>query len=77
VTSEEKFEFVREQMLTVWRKHQMLDMECPYCLAMVPKGQPVCCGTMQRAVEVIIEWKLLQEKIEFANRVLEQSKLVQ
>lgn len=77
MTPEEKFESVRSQMLEMWRKHQAADIDCPYCLKVLPNGEESCCGTLQRAVDVIIEWKQMQDKLAFANRVLEQSKLVQ
>ena len=73
MTGDEKLEFVRDQMQVMWREQKEMDIHCPYCLHVVNPGDSVCCETLMKAVNAIIEAQNLIERIELANRILEQS----
>ena len=73
MTGDEKLEFVRDQMQIMWREQKEMDIHCPYCLNVVEHGDSACCETLMKAVNAIIEAQTLIDRIELANRILEQS----
>jgi len=73
MTSEEKLEFVRDQMVKMWEEKRELEISCPYFLSVVPAGAPACCGTLTRAVDAILENQEVAERLERAYRIAEKA----
>jgi hypothetical protein len=71
----EKLRFVREQMETMWREKREREISCPYCLSVVPVGAPVCCGTLQRAVNAILQAQDAVDRLDKARRIQEIARL--
>jgi hypothetical protein len=69
----EKLAFVREQMASMWRDCVEKEMSCPYCLSVVPVGAPVCCGTLERAVQAILVAQDAVDRLDKAKRIQELS----
>jgi hypothetical protein len=73
MTPEAKLEFVREQMVRMWEEKRELEISCPYCLSVVPAGSSACCGTLERAVNAILENQEIAERLERAYRIAEKA----
>jgi hypothetical protein len=71
----DKLAFVREQMARMWAQDRELELSCPYCLSVVPVGASVCCGTLQRAVNAILEAQDVVDKLDRAKRIHELARI--
>jgi hypothetical protein len=71
----DKLAFVREQMERMWLEKRELELNCPYCLSIVPVGASACCGTLQRAVNAILEAQSVADKLDQARRIQEIARI--
>ena len=69
MTSDEKIAFVWAQMRAMWAKHEHAPLQCPYCLCVNAVGADLCCKTLKRCVQAVVDREnMVDELMEKANR---------
>lgn len=69
MTGEENLQLVQDWCDEVWAKKRPLPFDCPYCGTHVGTKDEVCCETLEKAVNAIIERQQVADQITFAQRI--------
>jgi hypothetical protein len=64
MTPNERIAYVWNQMRAMWSKAEHVPLMCPYCLKMNAVGAELCCPTLKRAVQAIVERENAVDKLQ-------------
>lgn len=68
MTGNEKIAFVWTQMREMWAKKEHAPLQCPYCLVVNAVGADLCCMTLKRCVQAVVNREnMVDEMMEHAN----------
>lgn len=55
MSANEKIAYVWTQMRAMWATAEHVPLQCPYCLTVNAVGADLCCSTLKRCVQAVVE----------------------
>jgi|HubBroStandDraft_2_1064218.scaffolds.fasta_scaffold03191_2 hypothetical protein len=71
MNGEEQLRNVEAQVVLITRG-QCTAISCPYCGAITPKGVPICCTLMGKAMEAVLDRMDFEDKRRQAEEIAER-----